>query len=347
MILILSNNSDISTNEVIDWLIHYNCPFIRINETDVVRVKQIDIDQSNLKIILTINHKKEIDLSQITSYWYRRGFFNLNLHQKDISIFSKINPKLDNYNLNFHRQEYESLIDFLHLYLKSKKHISTYYDDGRINKLYALRCASLAGLKVPRTKVLTCFEEGVPKKAINKAIRQGFGYVENDFEMLGFTEKANKSVLTKHNEDNFFPSLFQEEIEKQFEIRTFFLHDKMYSMAIFSQNNEKTKVDFRRYDTSHPNRTVPFLLPNEIKEKLIELMQALDINSGSIDLLVDINDDFYFLEVNPVGQFKQVSIPCNYNIEKHIAKHLSNDKGNKRDNQEIKQNLIAPVIYRY
>ena len=34
------------------------------------------------------------------------------------------------------------------------------------------------------------------------------------------------------------------------------------------------------------------------------------------------NGNYYFLEVNPVGQFGMTSIPCNYDLHEVVAKHL-------------------------
>lgn len=51
-------------------------------------------------------------------------------------------------------------------------------------------------------------------------------------------------------------------------------------------------------------------------------MNKINLNCGSIDILVDNNLNYFFLEVNPVGQFGMVSFPCNYNLENHIANYL-------------------------
>ncbi|MPT35513.1 MAG: hypothetical protein E2604_10600 [Flavobacterium sp.] len=59
------------------------------------------------------------------------------------------------------------------------------------------------------------------------------------------------------------------------------------------------------------------------KIKLKKLMKVLKLNSGSIDMLVSSNNEYVFLEVNPIGQFGQVSKPCNYYLEKQIAKELN------------------------
>lgn len=95
-----------------------------------------------------------------------------------------------------------------------------------------------------------------------------------------------------------------------------------FSSAIFSQSDNQTKVDFKRYNNIKPNRVVPFKLPISIEKKLICFMNDCGLNSGSIDMIYTKDKNFVFLEVNPVGQFEQVSFPCNYNIFKHIAEYL-------------------------
>jgi hypothetical protein len=41
-------------------------------------------------------------------------------------------------------------------------------------------------------------------------------------------------------------------------------------------------------------------------------------------MIVTPEKKYIFLEVNPIGQFNQVSIPCNYAIEEKIANYLLN-----------------------
>jgi glutathione synthase/RimK-type ligase-like ATP-grasp enzyme len=95
-------------------------------------------------------------------------------------------------------------------------------------------------------------------------------------------------------------------------------------MAIFSQRDEQTRVDFRNFNKSKPNRNIPFLLPKQLKEKLTKFMKTLNLNTGSIDMIYSTKKEFVFLEVNPVGQVGWLSENCNYYIERDIAYYLSN-----------------------
>ena len=48
----------------------------------------------------------------------------------------------------------------------------------------------------------------------------------------------------------------------------------------------------------------------------------IKLKNGSIDIIRGVDNNYYFLEVNPVGQFGMVSNPCNYNIEEKFALKL-------------------------
>jgi glutathione synthase/RimK-type ligase-like ATP-grasp enzyme len=93
-------------------------------------------------------------------------------------------------------------------------------------------------------------------------------------------------------------------------------------MSIFSQNDEQTKVDFRDYNIERPNRTVPYKLPKDIEDKLSLFMSRMELDTGSIDIIVTPDMEYVFLEVNPVGQYGMTSLPCNYYLDEKIAKCL-------------------------
>jgi len=71
------------------------------------------------------------------------------------------------------------------------------------------------------------------------------------------------------------------------------------------------------------SRNFPIIIPDSLKTKIIKLMGKLNLQTGSLDFLKSIDDNqFYFLEVNPNGQFDFVSQKCNYYLEKKIAQYL-------------------------
>lgn len=322
-VLIISDEYDGSTNHVIDWLSSYGCDFIRINETDILTLVEFTINNDYVNIVLEYNCfgiQKTFSLNQIKSVWYRRGKLNLNY-----KYFEDKNKNIQNSINQYLIKEKKSIENFIDSYLQSKKHINS-FSDNFTNKLYNLFVASTLGLRIPETIITenkNCLSVKLPiyKNAITKAITQSELVFNSKQSASYYTVFVNKKYLTKVPM-TFSRSLLQPCLDKAYELRIFFLHGKCYAMAIFSQNDSKTKVDFRNYNFEKPNRAIPYKLPNDIIKKLKLLMGKLNMNCGSIDIVVTKNKEYIFLEVNPVGQFQQVSLPCNFYLEKVIAKYL-------------------------
>lgn len=130
-----------------------------------------------------------------------------------------------------------------------------------------------------------------------------------------------EDIIIEELPDYFFPLLVQQYIPKELEIRSFYLGGVFYNAAIISQNDKKTICDFRNYNYEIPNRIIPVELPVLLEQKLSNLMKILNMDTGSIDIIFYKNE-YYFLEINPVGQFDMISYPCNYQLDRHIAKFL-------------------------
>ena len=212
---------------------------------------------------------------------------------------------------------------------EKKKHICSYEKRG-LNKLQVLNYAQEIGLKVPKTyitgskAILEDIRKNKCQELITKNIYEAFLITQykSNTNIYSKTYEVNDDLLNPSSE-KFLYSLFQEKIKKHFEVRTFYLNEIFYSAAILSQDNEKTKIDFRNYDLEMPNRIIPFSIPKELEILLKKLFNKVNLNTGSVDLIYS-DGEYVFLEINPVGQFSFISDACNYNIENNIANFLSN-----------------------
>ncbi|MDR2064574.1 MAG: grasp-with-spasm system ATP-grasp peptide maturase [Prevotellaceae bacterium] len=328
MILILSDEFDQSTNDVIDWLLYFKKPFIRINDTDICEIIKIQFEENKTKIVIKVKNRK-IDFDDVSTYWYRRGYFNIKIpviKKEDIPLlYDEVNNSL--------KKELYIIVNFLHVYLQDKYGLGSFLDN-RINKLQTLILARECGLTIPDTIISS--QKNIIKQfqkdkisIITKAISETIMFmVQNVGTILSYT-----NVVEKHEIDDYntliFPSLFQSKIDKKYELRIFYLDGDFYAMAIFSQTNDKTKIDFRNYDNIKPNRCIPYKIPTKIKNKLYNFMKETGFKTGSIDMIVNNRNEYIFLEVNPIGQYGMTSIPCNYYLDKKIAKYLCQIKTTK------------------
>lgn len=312
MVVIFSIDDDTSTHHVMDWL-HHLGEQVMIVYPQTLAVK--------IGVILDM-----VQQGERPSFWFRK-WSSAHHEQKYLN------------------EESIKLLNYLHYITKDNCYwLNSPQDLDSNNKLIQPLIAQGAGLKVAQQQIVSKKSELL--KIINEGklfITKSFGtaiYANSDDDVLFFayTQMVDDALLAKTPE-TFFPSLLQQYIEKEFEIRTFYLDGECYSMAIFSQENDKTKVDFRHYDNVLPNRNEPVRLPEAIEEKLRRFAVAYNTNCGSFDLIQDKTGQIYFLEFNSLGQFGMVSQPCGYMLEKRIAQLL---KSKSRCNLQCER-IAAPA----
>jgi ATP-GRASP peptide maturase of grasp-with-spasm system len=314
MILILSHSFEPSTDIVIDWLYYYDNPFIRLNTLESFFKAHLNINISNTRNQFLVNGISDEKLNCI---WIRRW----RLKETDIQFIMADNDKDVHTELGIKQlicSEFRAISEFLFLRWQDKNWLTSpsQYD---VNKIYVLSAAAKIGLRIPATFINNKVENTASR--ITKTIGNISLIRFNTLFYIPYTAVVDdkKCALESHS-----LSLTQNLIEKQYEIRSFYFFEKFYSMAIFSQQDTQTQIDFRKYNKAKPNRVIPFKLPQDIENQLNLLMKHLNLDQGSIDMIVSKSGEFIFLEVNPVGQFGMISEPCNYYLEELFAQRLIN-----------------------
>jgi ATP-GRASP peptide maturase of grasp-with-spasm system len=284
----------------------------------------IRIGRQGAKLVLT-NEDGPFDLSHASGSLTRHGYLAYRPFPKFLkdSEFPELYDNL--------QTQHETIEHFLYYHIRERLPGIGFAQAQDSNKLIALKVAADHGLAIPDTLVTSSRDTllqfaGLHRAVVCKSVQNVVHLAREDEVHINYTEILDDSVIETLPE-RFFPSKFQELIPKHFEVRTFFLDGECHSMAIFSQRDRQTQVDFRKYNDAYPNRCVPFKLPASIEDKICKLMQTLDLDTGSIDLIRSTKGEFVFLEVNPVGQFGMVSYPCNYGLEELMAKALTRRMG--------------------
>ena len=265
----------------------------------------------------------EFDFKTIKAVWSRRftSISYTNFYddvEKDLFSYfkhdtKKIIQQLDN--------EFRTIIQYLYFKLKDKVWYPG-YNIGNINKLISLDIASSLGLKTPHTYITNKLDnlKSINKPLIVKSAHESMYTYSKKGEYLNMLTRLldiNENSLP----ENFFLSLIQEKINRKYELRIFFIEEDYYSMAIFSEYENNTTIDSRSHNKVSA-RNIKYNIPDEVKDKLILLNKCLSLRTGSIDMMFDDNEEYVFLEVNPVGQYGMTSIPCNYNLDFIVASKL-------------------------
>jgi glutathione synthase/RimK-type ligase-like ATP-grasp enzyme len=168
-------------------------------------------------------------------------------------------------------------------------------------KPYQLRQASKLGLMIPETCITNDANkacEFATRLSNNgkRCIYKPFTSPEDNFAPTRIltTEQLEEATA----ELTVAPVIFQECIEKGVDIRVCVVGDKLFSAAIIP-----THADLIDWRLDPVSKTEHYNLPEDIKDKLFKLTRALGLETGSIDLRVNPDGQFYFFEINPSGQF--------------------------------------------
>jgi ATP-GRASP peptide maturase of grasp-with-spasm system len=334
MILIVSHDSyDEPTNNIIDWLHFYDANYTRMNGEEYTPKKNFTIDLTNN--CLKKDDDEILNPKEVSVVLYRR-WFNPPIRNINFGKYLKNNYGSDEALLiecyeGFLKNELSAYTNGIFSLFRKKTWIPEAQIArgglrGGLNKIDVLLKAKELGLLIPETIITTSKKEllmfyNENNTLITKPIFEVAPIIYKNSSISMFTKEVELEDIEKFP-DQFYPSLFQKRIDKLFEIRAFIYKDKIYSIAIFSQDDNQTKTDFRNYNYSKPNRNVPFKLPKSIESKLFELIKEVKLNTGSIDLIANTNGELVLLEINPVGQFGMVSVGLNYSLERMIAEDL-------------------------
>lgn len=311
--LLLIDNLQDSADEIVRWLLSKDWRVVRPNDFGSIA---IDYNLSENDAILNVEGNK-FKWSEIDSIFYNIQTLPVKFSEcSDVEMNRSVQINL--------RNEVQAL--FAHLSSRFSKPVLGHspFHNLKVNKLNSLNIARKCGLTVPETAIVCGQAELLRYKKIwgdivTKNIDTGIYVVTPKLIIDGQKTELLADQFVMAQSQYFRPSLIQKLIEKEFEVRTFFIRGTLYSVAIFSQRNEQTKVDFRCGNFEGDIRMVPFRLPDDIKKKLIDFMEISNLSMGSIDMIYSKTSEFVFLEVNPHGQFGFLSKCGNYYLEKAIA----------------------------
>ncbi|CCQ11280.1 hypothetical protein PALB_21670 [Pseudoalteromonas luteoviolacea B = ATCC 29581] len=173
------------------------------------------------------------------------------------------------------------------------------------SKPIQLQVAKKIGFKTP----ITLFSNNPSKirsflsnleKVVFKPFTQGL-WINGEDVSTSVTTIITQESLPDDDVLCLCPGIFQELIDKKYELRVTVMGHEIYAAKIETVDLPKDQVDTRIVLDELP--IFRYELPQEIKNKCINLMQELNIVFGCFDFAVDQRGDYIFLEINQMGQF--------------------------------------------
>lgn len=317
MVLLITNNNDVHADAVEAWLRKWSVPYFRFHPDEIATRYTFIFKHKQIETSFIIEDNqtgKSFAPNKVGSVWYRRA--------KAPVVHS--NTAIDSQKFFF--EELSASISSIYASLSSATWINKISDIAYANdKINQLSVASNLGFNIPLTIVTNKVEEAFAfyQSQPNGCIVKSFRPTLVGENTRVFTHKfADNLKIDDFSSVLAAPTKLQEFIDKKSDVRITLVGDKIFACKIYSQNYDKTKVDFRCADMFDLPHEI-FELPKDFEERLLNYANHFNLLSCEFDFAENQNGDLIFLECNPNGQWLWVEIVARINISEIMAKLLT------------------------
>lgn len=312
MILILSNKWDISVDFVIHELRKRGRDFIRINAEDLL-FEKASVFLPNFRIFVSKQqHIKELTES-INVIWNRRPgkVFDSILNEKKPSLATQ----------EYVNNQWYTWLEALQLIPEITWINHPQKNDFMENKIRQLLIADEIGFSIPDTlisnnpKEVKDFIRSKGGTAVAKALFSPL-IEEPEVDYFIFTNKISLETLRADEEIEICPTIYQQKLSPKMDYRITVVGEEVISAKIEDSISNEPFLDWR--ESKNSLKFVQCKLPEEVEGNCRKLIQSNGLLYGSIDL-VEYKGDYYFLEVNPNGEWGWLEKPNNIPIAARIT----------------------------
>ena len=311
--LIISSSIDYSTDLVCIQLEKQHVPYLRINR-DQFEKFQIRLDINKCVLEIEINYKVYTFKNNTENSIYFRAPTFLRTLNKKYSLDEQV-----------YKSQWNAFIRNLIIFDNVKwinNPVNTYRAE---NKMFQLSKAMEMGLLIPDTKVVNCVKNIKPEKEyVIKSIDTAL-FNENDVEMFVYSNVLSGKKI-QESELALAPVFIQEYLNKKTDIRVTYIAGKTYPVKILADGN-RIECDWRRKKKDSLSY-VECEIPEDVNRKIIKLMNYFKLEFGGIDL-IERNGMYYFLEVNPTGEWGWIQSNTKVAIDQEIVQALMRGKSEK------------------
>lgn len=299
MLLIITNRADVATDFLILRLRQLKIPFLRFNTEDF---------PSRAKILIENSTKQWRWAIEVQGKLYRDLEFNgVYLRHPEIATIDYVEEAHRDFAEAEVAETLRSLWRIIpdSLWLNHPRQVWL-----ASNKIMQLMIAEDLGLRVPPTLVTNSpndirkFGEYLSDgKLVAKAVRHGFVRGE-DGVMLAGTQPFVLEDLEVEGTAKNIPLQIQLRITKKCDIRVVVVDDEIFPTRIFSNETSEASLDWRFEQINGEHlRHETFKLPPDLETLCLELPKRMGLRYSSMDLIEDKEGVFWFLELNPNGQW--------------------------------------------
>lgn len=293
MILLLTNERDITTDYIVLELRRRGVPFFRLNSERLGESRTILRPGRSSSWTLHLG-KRTLETGDIRAGYYRRP-------GAPAARSSVTDPA--------HRDYVKSEWSLV------QQSIGTAVGDRWLNSPWSIAraedkpsqliAATALGFDVPETLISNdhaALRDFVSAgSTVVKPLREALLSGEGE-ERVMFTTEISRIPDDAADAVEVAPVIAQRLVHKVLDIRVTVVGQSVFTASISSQGHDETRVDWRRGSNPDLPHAV-HRLPAELEKRCVEFVRRLDLRFGAIDLVLDEAGAYWFLEINPNGQW--------------------------------------------
>jgi hypothetical protein len=293
MILLVSASRDFATDYVIAQLLDRGAPYIRI-DLDLLASDQICLDPVAPCLTVTRESRTTIlDPATIRAIYYRAP-----THLRESSGARYQPAEL------LARHQWAAFSRSLMVFDTARWMNHPWQTYRAESKPYQLRVAAKVGFQVPETRICNALPsqgdavwrnaEKVAVKAVDTFLLR----VTESEDAFFYTQTLRADELECYSVSEM-PIILQELVEPKVDLRVTVVGDHVFPVAIRCAGRGiagdwRPKKDVVSFESCE--------LPQEVRTACIRLLRELGLVFGAVDLVV-CDDRYYFLEINPTGEW--------------------------------------------
>lgn len=307
-ILIISNKYDFSTDYVIYKLEKLKANYLRLNQDELGNYKILMNPQEEYIECIYNNSSYKISNNHLKSIYYRAPtFLRINTDVKQTE------------ETQFYKNQWSAFVRSLVIFNKVYWMNHPMYTYLAEIKPYQLIIAKEVGLKTPKTFITNDFELTKYQQEDEYAIKTlDAGIIQKRKSQSFVYTNISKGRTFKHKNISSAPVIFQNALLPKTDLRVTIVGNKAYAVSITSK--KQINDDWRLHKDKLDYTAVE--LPSKIITKCKLLLGKLNLNFGAIDL-IKYKDDYFFIEINPTGEWSWFIEKTGFDIDQQIAQCLN------------------------
>lgn len=310
MILCITHSQDFYNIDIFfEYLTSKNIPFFRLNSDRMNHLQKISVNENSFE--LTDEAGKTVYSKDIKAVWHRKAW--------GISTPEELDEDYKRIFLS----GYASLRYNLITVLENIPWINPYENERKIdgNKMLQLKIAKAHHLTIPQTifsndgeEITAFFHEYCNGKAVAKL--HSLTAKTMSGENLISTMIIENDTLENISDITYCPMIFQPYVDKEYELRIVHIAGEFFTGKI----NNSDHVDWRSVQEDY--FWLAYELPQDVKTGLASMMEEMGLYIGAIDMIRGKDGKYYFLEVNPQGEWGMLQKELGFPIAERIADNL-------------------------